>query len=549
MATASLLDQGRDAFARKAWGEAYAQLQSAGREAPLPPEDLERLAMAAHLLGRDGESGDLLAQAHNEFLKRGEIERAARVAIWLSFSLQTKGELAQGGGWIARARRLLEDAPRDCVEHGYLLVPDALRHFFQGDPATARAIFAEAVKIGERFGERDLIAMGRHGQGRALIRMGKTAEGVALLDEVMVAITTGEVSAIIAGDTYCSVIEACHEIYDLRRAQEWTTALNRWCDAQPDMVPYRGSCLVRRAEILQLHGEWPDAIEEARLACDRLAVPPGQRAIGSAYYQLGELHRLRGEFDHAEEAYREAGQRGRKPEPGLAQLRLIQGRVDVASRAIRRAVDEAPDRRTRSRLLPAYIEITLAEKDVAAAKAAALELARIAGDLNSPYLHAASFHATGAVALAEGDCRAALSALRRAANGWRELGAPYEAARAGALIGVACRELGDLDAAEMELEAACRCFQQLGALPDLARLRNVSPKPVSGASGGLTAREVEVLTLVATGRTNRAISASLGISEKTVARHVSNIFTKLGLSSRAAATAYAYQQQLVRPHT
>jgi len=532
-----------------AWGDAYAQFRSAARETPLPAEDLERLGMTAHLLGREEESAGLLTQAHNEFLNGGETVRAARVAIWLSFSLQTKGELAQGSGWIARARRLLEESAHDCVEQGYLLVPTALRHFFQGDPATALATFTEAVRIGERFRDRDLIAMARNGQGRSLIRMGKAAEGIALMDEVMVAITTGEVSAIFAGNTYCSVIDACHEIYDLRRAQEWTVALNRWCETQPDLVPYRGTCMVRRAEILQLHGAWPDALQEALLACHRLGEPPGQRGVGSAHYQLGELHRLRGDFDKAEEAYREAGQNGRNPEPGLALLRLAQGRVEAASHAIRRAMDEAQDQRARSRLLPAYVEITLAAGDVAAARAAALELTAIARDLDAPFLHAASAQAIGSVSLAEGDFRAALHALRVASNGWRELRAPYCAAQAAVLISQACRELGDVDAAEMELQAACRCFQELGAQPDIARLKSLAPKEGSVATGSLTAREVEVLILVATGRTNRAISAALGISEKTVARHVSNIFAKLGISSRAAATAYAYDRQLVTPRT
>lgn len=538
------LRQGRSAFAHRAWADAYARLAAADREAPLEPEDLERLAMAAYLAGSDADGAGIWARAHHELLRRGHVERAARCAFWLAFGLLNVGELARGSGWIARARRLLDDGSRDCVERGYLLELVALRCIAESDGAGAAAAFGQALGVGERFGDADLVALARHGRGRALIRMGAVAEGVALLDEAMAAVEAGELSPIVVGDVYCSVIAGCMEIFDLRRAHEWTVALTRWCESQPHMVPYRDQCLVRRAEIMQLHGAWRDAADEARRVCERHARPPGESVVGPAFYQRGEIHRLRGELAEAEGAYRQANLWGRKPQPGLALLRLVQGQADAAAAGIRRLVDEARDQRTRCRLLPAHVEIMLAVGDVQAARVAADELSEIAVALGSPFLRAVSAQATGAVLLGEGDARAALDALRRASMLWRELDAPYDTARVCVLTGLACRALGDEDGARMELDAARCVFQQLGAAPDLGRVKQLSRITTAGSTGRLSAREVQVLRLVAAGKTNRTIAAELSISEKTVARHMSNIFIKLGLSTRAAATAYACRHGL-----
>ena len=544
MTTAEARARGRVSYARRAWADAFAELSAADREAPLEPEDLERLATAAYLVGRDEDSIEVWERAHHELLSRGGVERAARCAGWLVFVLLNGGEFARGGGWLARARRLLDDGQHDCAERGHLLVPVAFQHAFEGDWPTAFAISGQAAEIGDRFGDIDLVTLARNLQGRALIGQGKTVEGMSLLDEVMVAVTADEVSEIVAGTVYCSVIEACQEVFDLRRAQQWTAALTHWCDSQPDLVPFSGHCLVHRAEIMQLHGAWPDAADAAQRACERLLRRP-QPAVGGAFYQQGELHRLCGEFAQAEEAYRQASRWGREPQPGLARLRLVQGQVDAAQAAIRRVVDGAQDRVARSRLLPALVEIMVAAGDVHPARAAADELSQMADDLDAPLLRALATHAQGAVLLLERDAQAALGALRHAWTAWQELEVPYEAARARVLIGLACRQLGDEETAEMELEAARLVFGQLGAAPDLTRAQALSRKASTPPTGGLTARELEVLRLVATGKTNKSIAADLFLSEKTVARHVSNIFTKLGLSSRAAATAYAYEHGLV----
>jgi DNA-binding NarL/FixJ family response regulator len=542
MAVADRAERARGAFERRLWGDAFDQLSAAHRAGQLDVEDLERLAVAAYMVGRDDACDDAWVEAHRTWSHGGEAERAARCAFWQALGLFFRGDLAPAMGWVARGGRVLGDSRGESVEQAWLRMLTALPRLFEGD-ADVYSSFVDAGAIAERFADADATMFARLCRGYALILQGRVAEGVALLDEVMVAVTADEVAPLLAGIAYCQVIALCQAVFDLRRAREWTDALTRWCDSQPDLVPFRGNCLVHRCEIFQLQGAWTEALESARRARELLAGPPAWDALGSAYYQLAEIERLRGELSEAEESYRQASLAGRDPEPGMSLLRLARGRVDLALPTIRRALDEAEDPIARSRLLPACVEVMLEAEDVAAARAAADELAEIATQLDAPYLTALAADAAGAVILAEGDTRAALAKLRTAQRSWRELEVPHQAARVRVLIGIACRELGDDASAELEFEAARSMLEELGARPDLERLARIagSPRP-----GGLSRRESEVLTLVAAGKTNRAIATELFISEKTVARHVSNIFAKLSLSSRAEATGFAYKHGLVR---
>ena len=536
------LDAGKASRQKPSRHTAAGELTVTGGSAPSDPYQLVESAQASLLVGKEREGLETLARAHQSFMALGETKAAARCAFWLGFVALLGGDVAQAGGWLSRSERLLEEHS-DCVEKGYLFLPVGYRLVNGREPDKAYEAFAQAGKIGRQFADSDLVALALQGQGRSLIRQGEITRGVALLDEAMVAVTAGEVSPLTAGGVYCSVLDACGEIFDLRRAQEWTSALERWCASQPDVVPYRGQCMVRRAEILQLHGAWEDAMAEAREACERFSRPPRPEA-GGAFYRLAELHRVRGEFDAAEKAYREASRWQRIPQPGMALLRLAQGRVEAASSSIRRVAEEVRDLGHRTRVLDHYVEIVLAAKDVAAARAAAEELQEIAQRFDAPQVHAMSARATGAVLLAEHDAKGALAELRRAWSLWCELDAPYEAARTRVLMAGACKELNDCDTAKLELELAREVFQRLAAAPDIARLERILLQNSSSATTVLTAREVEVLKLVASGKRNRAIAAKLGISEKTVARHISNIFNKLDISSRAAATAFAFQHQL-----
>jgi DNA-binding CsgD family transcriptional regulator len=536
----SSLCKGRESYARHAWQKAYQELLLADRAVPLGGEDLERLAVAAYLTGRESDFLNCYERAHRAHLARNASERAARCAFWLGLATLLRGEPGRASGWLARARRLVGRKP--CPERGYLLLPHAERQLQAGDFQPAWKTASKAAAIGERFADPDLLACARHLQGRSLLHQGRLAAGVALLDEAMLAVCAGELAPIMTGLIYCSVVEACQQFYVVGRAREWSSALARWCAQQPDMVAFTATCLTHRAEILQMGGAWEQAIDEAQRACARLG--RGAEAAGAAFYQQGEVHRLRGEFDASEAAFRKASATGFEPQPGLALLRLAQGRISAAARAIRRVAAGRTERLERASVLPAFVEILLAAGDVSAAREASFELREIARHFGAEVLSAASDHTQGAVECVEGNARAALGSLRLALQGWQRLEMPFAAARVRTLLGMACRALGDDEGAELEFEAARAIFVQLGAKPDVARVDALRKEPARTLHG-LTPRELQVLRLVAAGKTNKSIGVALSLSEKTVDRHLSNILAKLDVPSRAAATAYAYEHQLI----
>jgi len=543
------LAQGRASFERNDWDDAFHALSRADVSTPLGADDLYRLAWSAGLTGRDEEMLATTERWYHALIDAGDSLPAARAAFWLGFRLLARGDASRAGGWLGRAQQLVEREGRDCVEQGYLLLPAAQRHLTAGEFATAHDAAARAAQCGERFAEADLLAFARNLQARALLSQGFFDRGLALMDEAMVAVTSDELSPVVTGVLYCSAIGSCQKIYAYERTREWTAALSRWCDAHPQLGLFTGYCLAHRAEIMQMGGNWPEAVDEARRAVERCVRAIEQDAAGRAHYQEAEIHRLRGEFDAADASYRDASRCGVDPQPGLALLRLAQGDLEAAANAIRRAVGATRERLPRMRFLPASVEITLAAGSLDEARAASHELDQAASTLNTEVPTAIALHARAAVLLAEGNALAAVDPLRRAFRVWQQLDAPYLAARLRVLLAQACVALGDADGARLELDGAREVFDRLGARPDLALVETLGAslahrnKPPD--AHGLTERELQVLRLVARGKTNKGIARELSLSEKTIDRHVSNIFTKLDVSSRAAATAFAYEHQLL----
>lgn len=536
------LDRGRAAYRGHRWSEAIAELGRAERESTTRPEDLEHLATSAFLVGNAQDGVDALTRAHEAFLGAGDTAGATRCAAWLGMQLMDLGDRARSAGWFARAQRLVEADPEAGAGQGFLLIPAGLGALYAGDGAGAAAAFEQAAEFAHRFGDPDLIALSHLGQGQARIMVGDPESGLMLLDEVMVAVTAGEISPIPSGIVYCAMLQCCRLAFDLRRAHEWTRALDHWCEAQPDMVAFSGQCQAQRAALFILHGAWGDALAAAGSAQERAG--RGDRdGLFSAWYQGGEVHRLRGELGLAESSYERAAQTGYEPQPGLALLRLAQGQAKLAQSLIRGALDRA-DPAERRWMLAAAVEIELAAGDIPAARAAVEELEAVQQTSAMPMLGALVDQAEASVLLEEGDPGAALPRARRAWARWRELDVPYEAARCRVIAARACRALGDEQGAAMELDAARAAFLDLEARDALGATEAQMVSGTPGPAGGLTPREAEVLRLVAAGKTNRGIALDLFLSEKTVARHLSNIYAKLGISSRSAATAFAYQHDL-----
>jgi DNA-binding CsgD family transcriptional regulator len=545
VSTETGIDEGRSAFREHRWTDAFRSYADADRRGGLPAADLERLATAEILTGDTTTGLDTLTRAHEEYLIVGDITGAMRCAVWLGMHLLNLGETARSSGWFARGKALVDELDEPGPVAGLLLFPVALGKLYGGDAAGALQLFTEAGSFARTFQDRDLMALALLGTGQATLMLGRMDEGLGKFDEVMVAVTAGELSPVPSGIIYCAVIGNCHLVFDLERALQWTVALDRWCRARPDMVAFSGQCQSHRAELFRLHGAWAEARKAAAVA-QGLAARGDPQALYGGFYQQGEVERLAGKLDTAEECYRQAARSGWEPQPGLALLLLARGQARQAQSMIRRAAGIA-DAATRCHLLPALVDIELAAGDPKAARQAADELGIIAREQPKAMLQALAGQADGAVRIAEGDAAGASQSLRQAWRIWQKLGVPYEAARCRALIGRTCRDLGDEPSALMDFEAAHAEFLDLGAAPAAAwaaSLMRADAGEAAGAAGPLTPRETEVLRLVASGRGNRAIAAELYLSEKTVARHISNIFLKLGLSSRAAATSYAYEHGL-----
>lgn len=537
----SALADGRLCCERRSWNDAYRLLAEADAAQSLGAPDLERLFTSAYMLQREEEALRILERAHRAYVDEGDAPAGARTATWLGLHLAFAGQGGLASGWFARAARSLEEGSEPCVERGYLLLPRI--HMLQsaGQQEAAIDAAAEVAAMGDRFGDAELVACARHLQGRCAVASGRVGEGLSLLDEAMVHVLSDRMSPIVTGLVYCSVIEACQQVFAISRARQWTAALKTWCDSQLGIVAFTGKCLVHRAEILQVGGDWTAALDEARCAAERLATGASVRPPGLARYQEAELLRLRGETEAAEDAYKTAGRAGVDPQPGLALLRLAQGKSEAATKAIRRAAASASNPIQRIRILPALVEILAGVRELEEARTAQDELEALVQRFDTPALGAIAKYGRALVELAEGDASAASRSAYDSAARWQEIGAPYSEARAQVLCGLACKALGDEDGVEIAFDAAQAAFERLGARADLDRLSALRGK---SRTHGLTPRELEVLRLVAKGKSNKVIAKELFLSVKTIDRHLSNIFDKLGVSSRAAATAYAYQRGL-----
>ena len=536
------LHRAREAYERREWVSAYRTLSDLN-ESDLSAGDFAALATTAYLLGQRNDCIQALQRAYQTNLDQRDPLSAVRSALWLATVLVEGGEVAIGSGWVARAQRLLGEVEGDVVERGYLLDMQGIGHVMKGEFAEAAGLAPQITDYGRRFHDPDLLAAGLSFEGRLTIYSGRVADGLRLLDEAMVGVLAGEVSSIYSGLVYCSAIEACQEVSELGRAGEWTHALTTWCKSQPGIVAFTGQCAVHRGQLMRLHGAYAEALAELERAAARYAAAGGHPAVGLASYERGEVHRIRGEYAAADAAYDDAAANGHPAQPGRVLLWLGQGRLNEASAASRRLLAGANGPVQRSGVLPAVVEVSVTASDVEAAAAAVQELAQLAGSFGCPALLAAADAASAQVALARGDGAAALAAAWEGLERWARLEAPYEAARCRALLGRALRLLGDEASAVGDLTAARRTFAGLGAAPaehEVADLLGRAEAPC-----GLSPREVEVLRLVAAGKSNPEIAAMLFLSERTVARHLSNIFTKLDVGSRTAAAAFAYAHRLV----
>jgi ATP/maltotriose-dependent transcriptional regulator MalT len=525
----------REALDAHDWATAFDVLTKLSESSTPSADEAYSLGQAAWWLGRMDVAMDAYQRAHQEFVASGRTDAAVMTAVYLSYSHANKGDFAMAAAWHARAARLAHKIP-DSPAAGYLGIVECGAAYHSGDLEGCLARAELVTKIGEDRTDPTLVAWGLHWQGLALIRQGHIDRGWTLVDEAMLDITLRQMEPLWAGFLHCNTIRLCDELGDPGRGWRWVEVTERWLEKGPTGPLYSGICRMFKASILRERGIWPEAEREARRVCDDLATLH-MSSESRAYYELGEIKRLGGDFSDAEALFRQAQEMAFDPQPGLARLRLAQGALDAASGLIRRALDEASDRLARVRLLPDFVVIALARGDIESALSAAEELDEIATVYRSPGLMASAMWARAAVLLAQLDAGAALATFREAARLSTDLGSPYRVALARRGAGEALRGLGDEDSARIELEAARAIFDRLGAGPDAEQTASLLGRRAHPS--GLSDREVEVLRNVASGRSNKEIAADLGISEHTVARHMSNIFAKIGVSSRTSAVAYA----------
>lgn len=538
----ALLEQARDAYAHHRWNDAYEQFRAARESGELGVDDLAALADTAWWLGHNDESLTMSEQVYRRYRQSEDAPRAAQLAIQVGLLWLLRGELTIGSGWISRAARLLDDMPESAT-HGYLLYLEAAEAVDQGRLGDAIDVARRIEELADRYDDRTLYAIGLVTEGIAFVKQGRVGDGLAMLDEAMLPVRVGEVAPNWAGNLYCQLMGLFIELADIRRARDWTNATERWCDRHSNPAMFVGICRVHRAQLLRFEGAWRDAERHAAQACRDLA-DMNVGVVAEGHYVIGELCRLRDDLAGAEEAYDLAHELGRDPQPGLALLRLAGGRADAAGRALRTALAGTDQPMNRAPLLAAQVDVAAATGDADLARQAADELVGVADTYGTAGLVAAARQASGTARLAVGEPERALPLLRDAVRRWRELDAAFHAARARCVLARALEAIGDVDAAGREIDTATAVFAQLGAASAARELDD--PRRVV-LPGGLSSREAEVLACVAAGFANRKIASELSISERTVERHVANIFGKLDVSSRTEAAGYAFEHGLVHP--
>lgn len=535
-----LLEKARDALAAHNWALAFDLLSEAREISGLAAEDLDALAEAAWWTGRIDICIEALERVYQEFVGSGETDRAVMAAIYLSYHHANKGDFAIGNGWQSRATRLAQQIPHSPAA-AYLATAECGIAYNSGDLEGCLAKAKAVAKAGEDHGDPTLLAWGLHWRGLAMIKLGYLDEGWSLLDEAMLGVSSGQMQPIWAGFLHCGMVLICEQLGDPRRGWQWVEVTERWLHGLPSASVYPGICRMYKARLIQERGDWAEAEIEARRVCAELT-DLHVASAARAYYEIGEINRKRGDLESAEESFKKAHHMGFDPQPGLARLRLAQGRVDTAMLQIVRALDEAPDRLERAKLLPHHVEIAIAAGDLEGATAAVNELQGIADDYQTPRLMACALSARGALLLAQADPSGALTTSRRAVRLWMDIDCPYQVALERLQIAEVYRLLDEDDAAIMELDAAREVFESLGASHEAHRAAELLGE--AGHPGDLSDREVGVLRLVAAGKSNKQIAAELFISERTVARHLSNIFVKLDVPSRAGAAAFALRKGL-----